>query len=536
MTAVAERLATPERTPSDHSSGSTPRVLGSTTPRLWTPPLVEGAPGPCGCGCALDRSTSYGFGVEDFARDVLGMPLDPWERWLAIHGGELLADGRPRFKKLLIIVARQNGKTHLLVVLSLYWLFVEMVSLVLGTSTNLDYAKESWEKAVEIVEDNPVLEKRVPKRGIRRAIGQQTLTTVKRCRYKIAASNRKGGRSLTIKRLILDELREHDTWDAWSAAYNAMNAVWGAQAWAITNMGDDTSVVLMSLRSDLVDDDPDSPTFGQLRPLSEVDERAGIFEWSAPPGSEPDDPHALAQANPNLDRHSDRGPFLADLLSDARAAIRDGGERLSKFLTEILCLHVSARNPAVDTTAWGECEEPGNLAGARNIAMVLDVSLDEKHVALMAAAQLPDGRVRGKEVKAWSGPTCTADALRELPDIAAVIRPRRFGWIPGGPAASLTAGLRGEWAPDDCEVEEISSEVPAVCMGLAEQVRTRQFVHAGEELMTQHVTGAQKQRKGDKWVFARSAGHVNGAYALAGAVHLARTMPPEEEWDEVGVH
>lgn len=503
-------------------------MLGSTTPRLWTRPLVTGEPGPCGCGCALDEATSYGFAVVRFAERVLGMPLDPWERWLVIHGGEMLG-GRPRFKKLLIIVARQNGKTHLLVVLALYWLFVEMVSLVLGTSTNLDYAKESWEKAVTLVEDNPALAKRIPKNGVRRAIGQNTLTTVARCRYKIAASNRKGGRSLTIKRLILDELREHDSWDAWNASYNAMNAVWDAQAWAITNMGDERSVVLASLRRDLVDDE------GVMRPAGAVDERAGLFEWSAPPGSDAEDAAALAQANPNLNRHADRGPFLADLLAEARRAKRGGGDELAQFLTEIMCLHVPALDPAIDAGRLDDCEEPGDLAGAR-LALVLDVSMDEQHVALMAAAPVGDGRIRGKAVAAWSGPSCTAAALRDLPGIAAVLRPQKFGWFPNGPAAALAANLRSDWAPEGCEVEEIRSDVPAVCMGLAEQVRSRMFVHAGDPLIKAHVTGAQKLRRGDVWVFGRrGAGHVNGAYALAGAVHLARTLPEPEDLDEVGL-
>ncbi|MGH9252334.1 MAG: terminase [Acidimicrobiales bacterium] len=451
------------------------------------------------------------------------MPLDPWERWLVIHGGELLPDGRPRFRKLLCIVARQNGKTHLLVVLSLFWLFVEQVSLVLGTSTNLDYAVESWNKAVQFVEDNPALKKRIPKNGVRRAIGQNTLTTLTKCRYKIAASNRKGGRSLTIKRLILDELREHESWDAWNASYLAMNAVRDAQAWAITNMGDETGVVLLSLRSELVDED------GDMRSLEDVDQRSGLFEWSAPKGSDAEDPEALAWANPNLNRHTDRGPFLEDLLAEARRAKRNGGEELAKFLTEILCLHVPALDPAVDKLRWNDCEEPGDLAGLANIALVLDVSLDERHVTLVAAALLADGRVRGKAVKAWSGPMCTAEALQDLPGIAGVIRPRKFGWLPNGPAASLAASLRGDWAPAGCELDEIKGEIAAVCMGLAEQVRTGQLVHSGDELLTAHVTEAQKLRQGDKWVFGRrGSGHCDGAYALAGAVHLARTMPPPE--------
>src|SRR5678815_4377733 len=85
-------------------------VLGSVTPRLWTPPLVTGPPGPCGCGCALTPDTSEGFDWVEFARDSMNREPYLWQRWLAIHGGELLDDGRPRYRYVFVIVARQNGK------------------------------------------------------------------------------------------------------------------------------------------------------------------------------------------------------------------------------------------------------------------------------------------------------------------------------------------------------------------------------------------------------------------------------------------
>src|SRR5689334_19115868 len=97
-----------------------PGLKGSVTPRLWTRPLRPLTPG-----------TSYGFAVIDFARDVLGTPLDPWQQWVVIHAGELLEDGRPRFRTVLLLVARQQGKTTLLKVLSLFWLYVECHPLIL---------------------------------------------------------------------------------------------------------------------------------------------------------------------------------------------------------------------------------------------------------------------------------------------------------------------------------------------------------------------------------------------------------------------
>ena len=84
-------------------------LTGVILPSVYTPPLRE-----------LTPDTSYGFDVINFAERI-GHPLDPWQCWAVIHIGELLPDGRPRFRKVLILVARQNGKSELLKIIGLYF-------------------------------------------------------------------------------------------------------------------------------------------------------------------------------------------------------------------------------------------------------------------------------------------------------------------------------------------------------------------------------------------------------------------------------
>jgi len=474
-------------------------LVGSTEPRLSTPPLRD-----------LTPATSYGFDVIAFARDVLKLPLDPWQEYLAIHGCELLEDGRPRFRQVLVLVARQNGKTHLLMVLALYWLYVDRVRLVLGTSTNLDYARESWEKAVALAEENRDLDREIPPRsGIRRANGEQTLTLQGGGRYKIAASNRKGGRSLTIDRLIMDELREHHDWSAYGAAVPATAAVPDAQTWMITNQGDDRSVVLASLRRQALD---------------QTDPRLGLFEWSAPDGATATDIEALAMANPNLGRRIS----LDSLMGDAMRAEAAGGEQLAGFLTEHQCRYVPMLAPAIDPTSWSACLDVGSLDDVRDrVSLCMDIAPDMSHATIYAAAVLDDGRARIEPVKAWGGPGCTDLLRRELVELVAKVKPRNFGWFPSGPAAALAADMmeRKGWPPEKVEIMEIRGEVTASCMGFAEQVGTRRIAHSGDPLLDAHVSAAEKLTHGDGWRFSRKGeGHVDALYAAAGAVHLARTQ------------
>src|SRR5690606_9666580 len=268
---VEEALATPwmNCAPDDR--------LGITEPRLWTPPLRE-----------LTPETSYGFDVIDFANDVLEMPLTPWQEWLVIHAGELLPDGRPRFRRVLAMVARQNGKTHLLRVLTLYWMYSEGWPLILGMSASRSLAKETWDLVNQTITEVEVL-KAEHKRTVF-AADSEVIELTNGSQYKFAAANRRGGRGKTIDRLIMDEVRELRNFEAYDAASYAMTARPFAQLFAITNQGDADAVVLDSLREPAI----------QFIQTGEGDDRLGLFEWSAPPGAEPDDPVALRQANPNI--------------------------------------------------------------------------------------------------------------------------------------------------------------------------------------------------------------------------------------------
>ena len=484
---------------SDVSGG----VLGRTEPRLWTPPLRE-----------LTPATSAGFDQVEFARDVLHHPLDPWQEWLVIHAGELLADGRPRFRIVLVEVARQNGKTEVPVVLSLYWQFVEGVPLILGTSTKLDYAKESWGKAVKLAEATPDLDElRGGQRWKREANGEQESWTVENSRYKIAASNAEGGRSLTIDRLVLDELRQHHTYDAWDASVPAGKAVRDFQVWALSNAGDDRSVVLNDLHEDAE----------RYLETGEGDWRLGLFSWSCVDEDDPQDVEALAQANPNLGHRIE----AEALLLEAASAVAKGGKKLAGFRTENMCVRVRRMSPAIDGVGWRACRDPGDLAAVRRrVAVCLDVAPDGQHATLAAAAVLGDGRVRVEVVRAWTD----LDVMRrDLPALIARVRPRTLGWFPSGPAAAVTADMaeRKGWPPAGVTVEAIRGDTAAVCMGFAEQVKAQQVAHADDPLLDAHVTGAERLKRGPVWVFARSGeGHVDAAYAAAGAVHLARVLPP----------
>lgn len=489
-------------------------LRGKTEPRLATPPLRP-----------LTPETSYGFEVIDFANEI-GHPLLPWQEVAVIRGGELLPDGRPRFRIVLLLVARQNGKTELPVVLSIYWQFRKRFPLILGTSTKIPYAKESWRKAINLVKATPALNGlHMPGRKWYRLTNGETESWTYpnddgvECRYQIAAANDEGGRSLTINRMIVDELRQHHSYEAWEASEPACSPE-DAQIWCMSNAGDDRSVVLNDLQNDARD----------FIATGQGDYRLGLLEWSAPDNADPEDVDALLQANPRVGYGRD----LETLVAAGKRAKRTGGRALTGFQTEYMCIRVKALNPAINPVMWADCLDPGDLHELRaRIALCVDLNPEGDHGTLAAAAVLDDGRVRVETIDEWSGPRAAAALERDLPGWVEKIRPRAVGWYPAGPAAAVAArladrrraGVRG-WPPRGVAVAEIRGEATAVCMGFGKEVNAGAVAHSGQEMLDAQIAHAEKAWQGSAWVFTRKGGgNADAVYSVAGAVHLARTLP-----------
>jgi hypothetical protein len=483
----------------------------------------------------------------DFMAEI-GHPMLPWQRVAAIRGGELLcvpecspalgvhaetvydASGgvarlgcRPRFRIVLLVVARQNGKTELPVGLSIFWQFRQRLPLILGTSTKLSYAKESWRKAVNLVKRTRQLDELHDpgRKWYRTTNGEVESWTYpnddgEECRYLIAPANADGPRSLTVNRGVADELRQHRTYEAWDAFEPACSPA-DAQIWALSNAGDARSVVL----NDLQDSARDFIATGI------GDERLGLLEWSAPDDADPEDLEALLQANPRVGYGLD----FDTLIATGQRAKRLGGAALAGFLTEHMCVRVAAANPALNPRGWQECHDPGDLLDVRSrVVLCLHLTPDADHATLAAAAVLEDGRVRVETIAEWSGPRAAAGLERDLPGWAERVRPRTVGWFPSGPGAAVASRLtdrrnKGARLPRGVAVAELRGETTAVCMGLAKEVDAKQLAHSGQEMLDKQVERAEKAWQGSAWVFAQNGGNVDAVYAVAGAVYLARTLP-----------
>ena len=488
------------------------KILGSIEPRIFTPPLRKLKPAVIDEeGNILEPATTYGFAVIDFAY-ALGTPLDPWEEVAVIRGGELLPNGKPRFRKLLIMVARQNGKTFLLDILVKFWLYVERRTGILVTSKNRGKAQEFWEGVMTSTERHPDL--RAYYGGRRKSNGAEFYETTDGCMFKFAAPNGDAGRGDSNERIVMDEIRQQHNWDCWASAYPSMNAKPFGQLIAITNQGDDKGVVLDSLHKSAMD----------FIKTGKGDPKLGLLEWSAPAGSSPLDPHALAMANPNLNRRVD----LEDLLSEGERVLKAGGDELNVHLTEVLCIRIRSFDGAVDPDAYERCCIGQGLESfpSGRIAFFLDMAWGNRHVALVAAAVSNTGQVHVEPVNAWDGRGAPRDMMRDLSGHLERSGVRRLGWMPNSPMAALAPELRKLKLPRGVVMDEIKGEVSEVCMSFSEMVDAEQLVVYPDEAMTEQVISTTKKYRNNTWVFfPPENGYCDFTYAAAGAVWLARTMP-----------
>jgi hypothetical protein len=472
---------------------------------VWTPPRRDLA----------DPAASWGHDFIDFC-ELIGWPLDPWQRWLAVHLGELYPDGRPRYRKAIILVARQNGKTLFTRLLILYWMWIERVPEIVATSTDRGAAKRSWRKVVSMAEKTPMLAENLAPRHTALQIGEEDFWNTHGSHYRFAAPTRRAGRGDTLPRALLDELREHHDRDTWDAIVPAMNAVADALLVCISNEGDAQSVVLH-------EEYDAAETFIMT---GKGDDRTFLAAWSAPSGAAPDAVEALAQANPGLGHRVQ----LDALLGQARAAMAAGGDTLARFRIEMLCQRVDLLQAAIRIEDWQACgvaqdQAVDMAAHRRHVALCFDVSEDRTHATLAAAVTL-DGITHIEVVAAWDGYECRKLLRAALPDWLKRVKPRKCVWFPGGPAAAVADEFAGRRV-GNVVMEPIRAEdVVRACMGLEEQSAARHLRHAHDPLLDLHVRQTQQLTQGDGWRFARRGqAPIDATYAAAGAAHAARVLP-----------
>jgi len=446
-------------------------LIGSTTPRIHTPLLT---------------GNSKAQEVADLAVQI-GMPLIPWQRW--VLDDLLTVDDAQMFKKktVLVLVARQCGKTHLARMLILAHLFLWGSKNVLGMSSNRNMALDTFRQVAYTIEDNEFLKKQV--RQIRLANGQESISLKNGARYEIAAATRDAPRGKTADFLYLDELREW-TPEAFTAALPVTRARPNAMTFITSNAGDGFSTVLNDLRE---------------RCLSYPPENLGYYEWSAPQHCKITDRKAWAMAN----------PALGHLITEQTLEESVNTNSIEATRTEMLCQWIDS---AVSPWVYGSIEACSDSTleipvGPQTI-MAFDIAPTRRSGALVMG-QVKNGKIAVGLAQLWSSDVAI-DEIKMASDINEWARKYHPTIICFDKYATQSIATRLEQS--GWRMQDVSGQAfYQACSDLSDAMANNRLVHSGQAELVQHLNNCAAKTNDAGWRIIRrkSAGDVTAAISLA---------------------
>jgi len=446
-------------------------LIGSTEPRIHTPLL---------------KGPSKSQEVADLAEKI-GLPLIPWQRWCL---DDLLAvdtEQNWRKKTALVLVARQNGKTHLARMLILSHLFLWGSKNVLGMSSNRNMALDTFRQVAYTIEDNPFLKDQV--RQIRLANGQESITLKNGARYEIAAATRDAPRGKTADFLYIDELREW-TPEAFTAALPVTRARPQAMTLMTSNAGDGFSTVLNDLRE---------------RCLSYPPDNLGYYEWSAPQHCKINDRKAWAMSN----------PALGHLITEQTLEESVNTNSIEATRTEMLCQWVDS---AVSPWVYGSIEACSDSTleipvGPMTI-MAFDIAPTRRSGALIMG-QMQDGKIAVGLAQLWHS-DIAIDEVKMASDInewAKKYHPHIICFDKYATQSIATRLEQSGWRMQDVSGQAFYQ----ACSDLSDAMANGRMVHSGQADLVQHLNNCAAKTSDAGWRIIRrkSAGDVTAAISLA---------------------
>jgi phage terminase large subunit-like protein len=449
---------------------------GSTKPRLQNAPL-KGA-------SRIDE-------VKKLLVDCK-LELLPWQEYVLTDLLKVDKAGKWRRKTNLLLVARQNGKTHLARIRILAGLFIFGEMNIVAMSSNRGMALDTFRKVVDVIEDNPHLMAQV--RQIRVANGQESVELLSGARYEIVAATRDGSRGKTADLLYIDELREIDE-DSWTAAKPITRARPNSQIFMTSNAGDAFSSVLNDLRS---------------RALSYPPASLGFWEYSADDFAKITDKDAWYQANPALGYLIDEETIAEAIATSSVEASR----------TETLCQWVSAlKSPwpyraFEDLTVQDLKIEPGTAT-----IFGMDISVNKKMASLVAGQVREDGKIAVGVIAQFESQVAI-DELKmaiEVNEWASKYRPRMICF---DKYSSMSVAER--LAQSGHKIQDMSGTVfYQACSDLYDALVNARIVHIGQASLVDSMNNCAAKETDAGWRIVRrkSAGDVSAAISLAMVVH-----------------
>ena len=448
------------------------RLRGAIKPRLHSPLL---------------KGKTMGDQIAELAEKIK-VPLLPWQKFVLDDMMKVDAKGNFIRKSNLILVARQNGKTHLARMRVIWGLFYGNEKNHLIMSSNRGMALTSFRDIAWTIEHNDFLKSQV--KAIRYANGTESIELLNGARLDVVAATRDGSRGRTADFLWIDELREIEE-EAFRAATPVTRARPNSQSLFTSNAGDAFSTVLNDMRE---------------RALSYPPKSFGFYEYSAPQYCKIEDRAAWALANPALGH-----TITEDAIEESIAT-----SPIESTRTETLCQWIdSLQSPwphgVLEATSNSELTmSPGPLT-----YFAFDVSPSRRNASLVAGQLLPDGKIGFGLLQTWE----SAVAVDDL-KIAVDVKSWCEQYMPRGVMFDkyTTASIADRLQNSGVMTEDVSGQrFYQACGDLLDALVNGRVVHSGQEELVAQFNNCAAKVNDSAWriVKRKSAGDVSAPISVA---------------------
>jgi phage terminase large subunit-like protein len=430
------------------------------------------------------------------------MPLLPWQEYVLKDMLTVDTKGKWIRKTNLLLIARQNGKTHLARMLILAHL-IKWETNVLIMSSNRSMALDTFRQVTDILENNDHLKGFV--KQIRYANGTESIEMLNGTRLDVVAATRDGSRGRSVNGLLfIDEVREI-TEEGFRAATPVTRAHPNSHTLLCSNAGDAFSTVLNDLRE---------------RAISYPPKSFGFYEYSAPQYCKIEDRNAWAMANPSLGY-----TITEEAIEEAIAT-----SPIENTRTETLCQWIDSLS-----SPWphGILEETSDstlemTAGAYTV-FGFDVSPSRRNGSLVAGQILPDGRIGIGILETYSSQVAI-DELKMAASIkgwADIYKPRLVCFD-----KYATQTIADRLSNSGVMVEDVSGQqFYKACGDLLEGLVNHRVVHNGQVELIQQMNNCAAKVNDAAWriIKRKSAGDISAPIGLAMVVSKLMLPVPKPQ-------
>ena len=434
--------------------------------------------------------------------EIIKMPLLPWQEYVLKDMLTVDTKGKWIRKTNLLLIARQNGKTHLARMLIQAHL-IKWETNVLIMSSNRSMALDTFRQVTDILENNDHLKGFV--KQIRYANGTESIEMLNGTRLDVVADTREGSRGRSVNGLLfIDEVREISE-EGFRAATPVTRAHPNSHTLLCSNAGDAFSTVLNDLRE---------------RAISYPPKSFGFYEYSAPQYCKIDDRNAWAMANPSLGY-----TITEEALEEAIAT-----SPIENTRTETLCQWIDSLS-----SPWphGVLEETSDstleMAPGAYTVFGFDVSPSRRNGSLVAGSLLPDGRIGIGILETYSSQVAI-DELKMAASIkgwADIYKPRLVCFD-----KYATQTIADRLMNSGVVCEDVSGQqFYKACGDLLEGLVNHRVVHNGQAELIQQMNNCAAKVNDSAWriIKRKSAGDISAPIGLAMVVSKLMIPQPKPQ-------